>query len=397
MGHKLWKTCPLGEVAEVTAGDPAPQGLENFDPAGIPFVRMQDVGRYGRTTSLADVKDRVSLETSKRLKLFRAGSILVPKSGASIRLNHRAILATDAHVVSHLAVISAKAEVDNRFLFYWLCSQDLSSIAHDADLPSLKTSELARLIVPLPPLSEQERLVRLLDEAETLRRLRARTDERTAELIPAIFHEMFESSYSFTKFKLSDVCEFITKGTTPKSSDIKDEAENDDIPFLKVYHITDDGAIDFDTRPSFISQQLHNGPLSRSKVFPNDILMNIVGPPLGKIGIVPNNTYTEWNVNQAIAIFRAKSKLEPEYLLYALRSPNFLNTFLSKAVGVRQLNLSLAQCREAEILVPSLSIQREFAARVAEGRAMEEKQAQSQTRLEALFDSMLARAFAGEL
>ena len=189
--RKPWVSKRLGDLASVRAGDPAPQRSEEFAETGVPFVRMQDVGRYGRTTALLETRDRLSLEAASKLKRFPAGSILVPKSGASIRLNHRAILGMDACVVSHLAVIKTAPELHNRFAYYWLCSVDLSQVAHDADLPSLKISELERLAIPLPPLAEQERIVRILDAAEELRRLREQTDRRTADLVPALFHDMF--------------------------------------------------------------------------------------------------------------------------------------------------------------------------------------------------------------
>ena len=50
---------------------------------------------------------------------------------------------------------------------------------------------LGRFPIPVPPLAEQERIVKLLDEADELRKLRAQADRRTADLIPALFHEMF--------------------------------------------------------------------------------------------------------------------------------------------------------------------------------------------------------------
>src|SRR5258706_9919694 len=131
---KAWQKVPLGEVARVQAGDPAPQGAGDFTTDGTPFVRMQDVGRYGKTTALMDTKDHVAPHVSARLSLFPAGCVLVPKSGASIRLNHRAILGMDAHVVGHLAVIQAGSRLNNHFLYYWLCSVDLTRVAHDADM-----------------------------------------------------------------------------------------------------------------------------------------------------------------------------------------------------------------------------------------------------------------------
>ena len=124
--------------------------------------------------------------------------------------------------------------------------------------------------------------------------------------------------------------------------------------------------------------------------------MNIVGPPLGKIGLVPS-THPEWNINQALAIFRPKREILSSYLLYAMRSAKVLSSILSQAVGVRQLNLNLEQCRNASISVPPLPRQLQFAARVAEIRALEARQAESRRHLDDLFASLLHRAFQGEL
>ena len=73
-----------------------------------------------------------------------------------------------------------------------------------------------------------------------------------------------------------------------------------------------------------------------------------------------NILYAEWNINQAIAIFRAKEQVLPLFLLYALMQPEVLQPFLEKAVGIRQLNLSLAQCRELQIPLPTIDEQKTF-------------------------------------
>lgn len=109
------------------------------------------------------------------------------------------------------------------------------------------------------------------------------------------------------------VCDFITKGTTP---DTKEFSQNGDIPYLKVYNIVNN-EIDFFYKPSYISKSIHETQLKRSKVFPGDVLMNIVGPPLGKVAIVPYD-FEEWNTNQALAIFRPISLLDNRFLYYTL-------------------------------------------------------------------------------
>jgi type I restriction enzyme S subunit len=124
--------------------------------------------------------------------------------------------------------------------------------------------------------------------------------------------------------------------------------------------------------------------------------MNIVGPPLGKIGIVPPD-FKEWNINQALAIFRARKDVEPLYLLHVLRSPNVLVRILAQAAGVRQLNLSLEQCRRVEIPVPPLSLQREFVSRVDSVRDLKERQSTSRDRLGDVFEGLLHSAFQGKI
>lgn len=137
------------------------------------------------------------------------------------------------------------------------------------------------------------------------------------------------------------------------------------MPYLKVYNLSFAGELLFDNEPQFISKDIHNGKLSRSKVYPNDVLMNIVGPPLGKFSLVTDE-YEEWNINQAIAIFRAKERIEPKFLLVALMQPSVLRPFLNQAVGIRQLNLSLEQCRNLEFPLPPIDEQKKFAAFVAQ-------------------------------
>lgn len=161
--------------------------------------------------------------------------------------------------------------------------------------------------------------------------------------------------------KTSDICDFITKGTTPPANEIYQEYSEDRIPFLKVYNLSFTGDLLFKQEPQYISKSTHEGKLSRSKVFPNDVLMNIVGPPLGKFSVVTNE-YPEWNINQAIAIFRAKEKVISQYLMSALMQPDVLRPFLEQAVGIRQQNLSLEQCRNLEIPLPPLDLQQQFAA-----------------------------------
>lgn len=279
--------------------------------------------------------------------------------------------------------------------FYW---HYIDMVTRVVAQPNINSQELKNLPIVLPPLSEQQEIVEILREADTLQQLRKQADKHTQDLIPALFAKMFPDFQNYTKQKLSRICNPIANGTTPKASEIFDVIQQDtDVPFLKVSHIDENGLINFSDSPSYISEDLHNGLLGRSKVYPSDILMNIVGPPLGLVGFVLDN-FEEWNINQNIALFRANENyVTPFYLYYAMQSPRILPRLIAQATGVRQLYLGLEKCRNFEIPVPSLSLQLEFSRYVEDIREILVSQKNATNEVESLNNSLLARAFTGEL
>ena len=283
--------------------------------------------------------------------------------------------------------------VYNEYLYFFLKSKTdyLNSLGRGATFKEISKSIVEKVEIPLPNIEKQHQIVKELKATRNLITHRKQQLTKLDELIKARFVEMFENN-TYPKVKVSTVCDFITKGTTPPNDLISEEYSSDKVPYLKVYNLSFNGELLFDTAPQYISENIHNGMLARSKVYPNDVLMNIVGPPLGKFSLVTDE-FPEWNINQAIAIFRAKEKINPKYLLSALMQPEVLNPFLRQAVGIRQLNLSLSQCRDLEIFLPPLSLQNQFADFVAEvdKSKVEVQKALDQTQL--LFDSLMQQYF----
>lgn len=145
------------------------------------------------------------------------------------------------------------------------------------------------------------------------------------------------------------LCDFITKGTTPSKG--LDVGGDKVIPFLRVTNLTDKGELHMSDKV-FVSEETHRGFLARSVVYPNDVLMNIVGPPLGQVSIVPE-TFPEWNINQAIAIFRAVDGVLSGFLSLTLLSPpaqRWLKARSKTTAG--QTNLTLEVCRSLPIPLP---------------------------------------------
>jgi len=195
---KGWQWVRLGEVANVYAGSPAPQGEQYFREGKWPFVRVQDLGRYGQTTCLKETADYVNEYALQkyRLRLAKAGTILFPKSGAAILTNSRAILGVDAYIVSHLAAVEPLPDrLDTYWAYFWLCTVDMKEFIDNPSYPSLRLSEISKLPIPLPPLEEQRRIVEHLQDVQgkikALKEAQAQTDAELKRLEQAILDKAF--------------------------------------------------------------------------------------------------------------------------------------------------------------------------------------------------------------
>lgn len=162
--HSRWPMVRLSEISEISAGNSAPQDDESFSGGKYPFFRTSDVGAVHLSTNLSKVNDYLSESGTKGMKLFRKGTILFPKSGASTFLNHRVIMGVDGYVASHLGTINTKPELAfNKFVYFMLTKIDARALTADQTYPSLKLEDIARIEIPLPPLEVQEQIVTELD------------------------------------------------------------------------------------------------------------------------------------------------------------------------------------------------------------------------------------------
>ncbi len=181
--------------------------------------------------------------------------------------------------------------------------------------------------------------------------------EATLELI-AEEEELFEIPNNWTWVRAGELCLPISSGSTPEQSIFK---ESPGIPYLKVYNIRNQ-AIDFEYKRQFIDTSYHRDKMKRSTLRPGDIVMNIVGPPLGKVAIIPND-YEEWNCNQAISFFRPIFPEMANYLYLFLREGGFLkNIQLIGTAG--QDNISVTKCKFIPIPLPPLAEQKRIVAKV---------------------------------
>ena len=291
----------------------------------------------------------------------------------------------------------------------------ISSLSAGANINNLKPSHFDEIQIPIAPLAEQnviaDKLDTLLAQVENTKARLERIPQilkrfRQSVLAAAVsgrLTEEWRSEHAITEDSwgiqaASGLCEKVQSGSTPKNNPFD---QNGTVPFLKVYNIVNQ-EIDFEYRPQFITEEVHQTKLKRSIGYPGDVLMNIVGPPLGKVAILPD-TYPEWNLNQAITLFRPDpQKMLPKFLYYVLCEGSMVRDVTHDLKGiVGQVNISLTQCREAKIPCPTLPEQTEIVRRVdqlfAHADRIEQQVNNALARVNNLTQSILAKAFRGEL
>ncbi len=140
----------------------------------------------------------------------------------------------------------------------------------------------------------------------------------------------------------------IASGSTPK----QDAFLNGTIPYLKMYNLKNQ-ASDFNYRPQYIKEEIHNGQLKRSRTQVGDVIMNIVGPPLGKLAIVPESL-PQANFNQAAVLIRPYYYKEiNRWIFWYLNEMSGINAIVTKGVA-GQDNISVTQSRCMKIALPPL-------------------------------------------
>lgn len=158
----------LGDVAEVSAGNPAPQDASLYIGGTHVFIRTSDVGRV-RTGDIGDSADKLSNDGIQGMRKFRAGVTLLPKSGASTFNNYRVMTSCEAYVSSHLAIVDGHSGVlDDRFIYYFLQTIEAQDLLGESAYPSLNLSHIRSIAVPVPPIAEQQRIAGRLDQAQSL-------------------------------------------------------------------------------------------------------------------------------------------------------------------------------------------------------------------------------------
>jgi type I restriction enzyme S subunit len=398
---KSWKPLKLGEVCIVRNGY-AFKSVD-FKNNGVLLFRQTNLDGENVKLKNAVYLPEEYLEKYKEYKILK-GDVLVGMSG-SIGKMCVYNLEKPALQNQRTGLLRFTDLVEKKYIRYYfeVLEQVFIKKSKGVAVLNISAKDIQESEFHLPSIPEQQAIVdkieELLSELENGKQQLLIAQQQLKVYRQSLLKWLYDKSIGSIPIKLIDVCDFITKGTTPSKDKLF--STKGDVPFLKVYNLTFNGTLDFSKDPTFVDNETHNVFLKRSIVFPDDVLMNIVGPPLGKVSIVPA-TYPEWNINQAMVRFRCKEKLFNKYLLYFLLCENTIRTYSRKAKATAgQFNLTLEICRDIKIPLPSLKEQKlivdELESKLTVCDKIEETISQSLQQSETLRQSILKKAFEGKL
>jgi len=215
-------------------------------------------------------------------------------------------------------------------------------------------------LVPQDPSDEPASVLLEKIAAEKEQLIKDKKIKKQKALPPIDDEKPFELPSGWGLTRLDDICYSVTSGSTPPKTEFN---EDEGVPYLKVYNIKNQ-EIAFDYKPQYVSAEYNATKLKRSILYPGDVVMNIVGPPLGKVAIIPDS-HPEWNCNQAITFFRPIVSSLNTYIYTYLLAGTFLHSI--ELIGTAgQDNISVTKSRSIILPLPPVKEQLRIVSRVNE-------------------------------
>lgn len=287
---------------------------------------------------------------------------------------------------------SINMAVNIKFLTYMLRRMDLSRLSIVVGVPGISRKDVESVQIPLPPLPEQCRIVKILTQAEALRQLRCQASEKAARLPQELFYEIFGRGITKTKdwpTKVGDITSFITSGSRGWARYYSDRGGK----FIRVQNVLMD---ELDLSDMAYVQPPDSPDKRRTAVEPGDLLITITGST-GRVAVAPTDL-GEAYVSQHVAIVRMDGSISPHYVSAYIAHPLGGQWQLERmSYGQIKPGLNLAQIQSLEILRPPDELIDEFLERQSVARKVLETQKRATDRLERQIESLLTQAFTGEL
>ena len=375
---------------------------ENLDSKRIPITKSSrnsgDIPYYGASGIVDYVADHI----------FNEDLLLVSEDGANLLARTYPIafsITGKTWVNNHAHVLRFAEESTQRFIEYYLNSISLEPYISGMAQPKLNQKALNSIPIPVPPLPEQKRIVSIVDEA--FEAIDIAIDNTKQNLTNA--RELFDSYLNTIFIQKGDGWEDRNLGTlinvlTDYHANGSYEKLKQNVTLLDedsyAYMVrSTDFENDFTNSLKYIDQHAYEF-LSKSKVFADDIIISKIGNA-GKVYLMPKIDRPCSLAMNLFLLRTDKEKIRSDYLYFFLESQfgkiqiaERLNGTATKTIrkdAVRSINIFVAPLIQQRDIVEKLDLI------IFEAQRLEAIYQQKLTALNELKQSILHKAFTGEL
>jgi type I restriction enzyme S subunit len=312
------------------------------------------------------------------------------------QLNQKAITAVDVTILRTDRKIAVP-----KYIKYLCNTKFFIKIATAAATGTTRSritrKNLEKIKIPLPTLSEQHRIVEILDQADTLRRMRAEADAKAERILPALFIKMFgdpaTNPMGWDVVKMSSLYTISPNYGTM----IPPNPTEGNWLDLRVMNIQNE-QLSLEDRKYV---DLPPEAINRHEVRDGDLLLaRAIGSAhlLGKC-IVAYPGKEKWAFDSHLMRVRFNRELVyPEFIQSFLTIPSGRQEFLRMTrQSAIQFNINTKEFGSILIPLPPPKLQKEFIDKLSNIKELKSKQTNSGNLVNNLFEILLQRAFSGEL
>ncbi|WKK69668.1 restriction endonuclease subunit S [Brochothrix thermosphacta] len=387
----------LMEIAEVSAGGtPSRRKPEYWENGTIPWFKIRDMkGKYINESS--EFITELGFQYSN-VKMFSKGTILY---SIFATIGDIAILEIDGTTNQAIAGINPDTSiVTSEYLYYYLQSlkDEVNALGRGVAQNNINLTMLKNLTVVIPKIVDQDSIVSILKISESLIKNRQSQLKALDELSQSLFLEMFgdpvKNNQSWRVANLEDITNKIGSGATPRGG--KEAYKTEGISLIRSMNVHN-GLFKYKDLAFIDENQAKK--LENVEVFENDILLNITGASVARSCLVPKEILPA-RVNQHVSIIRLDSdNVNNWYVSYLFTSENFQHSLwkIATSGGATREAITKDQLKKLEIILPPITLQNEFAEKIQAIEAQKKQLTQSLAQYEELHQSLLQKAFRGEL
>ncbi len=386
----------LADVCEINPRLPRTHGLVDDDE--VSFVAMAAVDEVSGAIKSAEI--RRYAEVKKGYTSFSDGDVLFAKITPCME-NGKAALAGDlvggrGFGSTEFHVLRAGDQVMPEWLRYFVrreafrreAKRNFTGTAGQQRVPA---SFLQNALIPVPSRAEQQRIVDLLSRAEGIVRLRRLAEQKAAELIPAIFADMFGDPATNPKglavVTLGDVLASADYGSSSKASDV-----DAGLPMIRMGNVDYSGNVDLSDLKYV---DLAPDDVVRFGLKDGDILFNRTNSKelVGKTGLWIGDREAIL-ASYFIRLRVSEQKAHPFFVWAFMNSSHMKRVLFETARGaIGQANINSRELRAFRVPLPDLDEQARFESRCRDVLALRAQQRHALAKAEATFQALLARAF----